>query len=85
MLLVVLCLLEPESKLRRKDVLPMLGLGCFGIGGAQTAFTFGVSLTSAASTGLVFATVPCGVCYWVSCSGWSGPGSRVSSGSPSWG
>jgi drug/metabolite transporter (DMT)-like permease len=29
LLLVVLCLLEPESKLRRKDVLPMLGLGCF--------------------------------------------------------
>jgi drug/metabolite transporter (DMT)-like permease len=58
LLLVVLCLLEPESKLRRKDVLPMLGLGCFGIGAAQTAFTFGVSLTSAASTGLVFATSP---------------------------
>jgi len=36
----------------------MLGLGCFGIGAAQTAFTFGVSLTSAASTGLVFATAP---------------------------
>lgn len=36
----------------------MLGLGCFGIGVAQTAFTFGASLTSAASTGLGFATTP---------------------------
>ncbi len=58
LLLGVLRVLEPESRLRRKDILPMLGLGCFGIGGAQTAFTFGVSLTSAASTGLVFATAP---------------------------
>jgi drug/metabolite transporter (DMT)-like permease len=51
-------LLEPESKLKRRDVLPMFALGCFGVGAAQTAFTFGVSLTSAASTGLVFATAP---------------------------
>ncbi len=58
LLLSVLRFLEPESKLSRKDVLPMLGLGCFGIGAAQTAFTFGVSTTSAASTGLVFATAP---------------------------
>lgn len=58
LLLGVLRILEPASKLTRKDVLPMLGLGCFGIGAAQTAFTFGVSLTSAASTGLVFTTAP---------------------------
>ncbi|MBA4116433.1 MAG: DMT family transporter [Rubrobacter sp.] len=58
LLLLVLRLLEPESKLRRKDVLPMMGLGLFGIGAAQTGFTYGVSLTSAASTGLVFATAP---------------------------
>jgi drug/metabolite transporter (DMT)-like permease len=58
LLLLVLRLLEPQSKLRRKDVLPMMGLGCFGIGAAQTAFTFGVSLTSAASTGLVFTSAP---------------------------
>src|SRR5215210_6483757 len=45
LLLLVLKVLEPQSKLRRKDVLPVLGLGCFGIGAAQTAFTFGVSLT----------------------------------------
>ena len=53
-----LLLLEPESKLARRDVLPMLGLGYFGLDAVQTAFTFGVSLTSAASTGLVFATAP---------------------------
>ena len=58
LLLLVLRILEPESKLRRKDILPMAGLGCFGIGAAQTAFTFGISLTSAASTGLVFTTAP---------------------------
>jgi drug/metabolite transporter (DMT)-like permease len=57
-LLGVLRLLEPASRLTRKDILPMLGLGCFGVGAAQTAFTFGVSLTSAASTGLVFTTAP---------------------------
>jgi drug/metabolite transporter (DMT)-like permease len=58
LLLGVLRILEPASRLTRRDVLPMLGLGCFGIGAAQTAFTFGVSLTSAASTGLVFTTAP---------------------------
>jgi len=59
LLLGILKLLEPEGKkLARRDVLPMLGLGCFGIGAAQTAFTFGVSMTSAASAGLVFATAP---------------------------
>ena len=58
LLLLVLRILEPESRLRRKDILPMLGLGCFGIGAAQTGFTYGISLTSAASTGLVFTTAP---------------------------
>lgn len=58
LLLGVLKLFEPASRLTRKDILPMLGLGCFGVGAAQTAFTFGVSLTSAASTGFVFTTSP---------------------------
>ncbi len=58
LLFFVLRLLEPQSRLKRGDILPMLGLGCFGVGAAQTAFTFGVSMTSAASTGLVFATAP---------------------------
>jgi drug/metabolite transporter (DMT)-like permease len=54
----VLKIFEPASRLTRKDIIPMLGLGCFGVGAAQTAFTFGVSLTSAASTGFVFTTSP---------------------------
>ena len=57
-LFLVLRILEPGSRMRRKDILPMAALGCFGIGAAQTAFTFGISLTSAASTGLVFTTAP---------------------------
>jgi drug/metabolite transporter (DMT)-like permease len=58
LLIGILKILEPQSKLARRDILPMLGLGCFGIGAAQTAFTFGVSMISAASAGLVFATAP---------------------------
>ena len=51
-------LLEPESRLGRKDLLPMAALGCLGVGTAQTGFTFGLSMTSAASTGLIFSTAP---------------------------
>jgi drug/metabolite transporter (DMT)-like permease len=58
LLLLVLRLMEPDSRLGRKDVLPMAGLGCLGVAVAQTAFTFGVSMTSTANTGLVFATAP---------------------------
>ena len=36
----------------------MAALGCFGVATAQTGFTFGLSLTSAGSTGLIFATAP---------------------------
>jgi drug/metabolite transporter (DMT)-like permease len=38
--------------------LPVAGLGCLGVTIGQTAFTFGLSLTSAANTGLIFATAP---------------------------
>jgi drug/metabolite transporter (DMT)-like permease len=58
LLFLVLRLLEPGDGLERKDVLPMVGLGCLGVATAQTAFTFGISLTSASNTGLVFATAP---------------------------
>jgi drug/metabolite transporter (DMT)-like permease len=51
-------ILEPESKLARKDLLSMVGLGCLGVAIGQTTFTFGVSLTSAANTGFIFATAP---------------------------
>ena len=58
LLFLVLRLLEPGSRLRRSDVLPMLGLGCLGVAVSQTSFTFGVSMTSTSNTGLVFATAP---------------------------
>ncbi len=51
-------ILEPRSRLAREDLLPMAGLGCLGVAFGQTAFTFGVNLTSAANTGLIFATAP---------------------------
>lgn len=54
----VLRLLEPESRLGGKDLFPMAALGCLGVGTAQTGFTFGLSMTSAASTGLIFSTAP---------------------------
>jgi len=58
LLLLILRLLEPESRPGRKDLILMAALGCFGVAIAQSGFTFGVSLTSAASTGLIFATAP---------------------------
>jgi drug/metabolite transporter (DMT)-like permease len=58
LLLLVLRILEPKSKLRRGDLLPMAALGCLGVATAQTGFTYGVSLTTAGSTGLIFATAP---------------------------
>jgi drug/metabolite transporter (DMT)-like permease len=57
LLFMALRIFEPGSRLG-KDLLPMAALGCFGVATAQTGFTFGVSLTSAASTGLIFATAP---------------------------
>ena len=58
LMLGLLRILEPTSKLLAKDLLPMAGLGCLGVAISQTAFTFGVSTTSAANTGLIFATSP---------------------------
>ena len=58
LLFLTVLLIEPASKLRREDLISMAVLGCFGVTTAQTGFTFGVSLTSAASTGLIFATAP---------------------------
>jgi drug/metabolite transporter (DMT)-like permease len=58
LLLLVLRFLEPKSRLRKSDLLPMAALGCFGVATAQTGFTYGVSLTTAGSTGLIFATAP---------------------------
>jgi drug/metabolite transporter (DMT)-like permease len=59
--ILMYCLLrivEPADRLKPKDLLPVVGLGCLGVAIGQTAFTFGVSMTSAANTGLIFATAP---------------------------
>jgi drug/metabolite transporter (DMT)-like permease len=58
LLLGVLRAYEPASRLKRRELLPMAALGCFGVAAAQTGFTYGVSMTSAASTALIFATDP---------------------------
>jgi drug/metabolite transporter (DMT)-like permease len=58
LMLYLLRLLEPATKLTPKDLLPMVGLGCVGVTISQTGFTFGISMTSAANTGLIFATSP---------------------------
>jgi drug/metabolite transporter (DMT)-like permease len=58
LLLLVLRIIEPKSRLGMRDLLPMAALGCFGVATAQMGFTFGLSLSSAGSTGLIFATAP---------------------------
>ena len=58
LMLYLLRLLEPATKLTPKDLLPMAGLGCVGVTISQVGFTFGISMTSAANTGLIFATSP---------------------------
>lgn len=58
LLFLVVLLLEPGGKMTRGDLLRLLGLGCLGVATSQIAFTFGVSMTSASNTGLVFATAP---------------------------
>lgn len=58
LLWLILRLTEPESRLRREDLLPVLGLGVVGITFTQSVFTIGVSLTTAANTALIYATAP---------------------------
>ena len=58
LMICLLHILEPAERLKPKDFLPVAGLGCLGVAIGQTAFTFGVSMTSAANTGLIFATAP---------------------------
>ena len=57
-LLLVSRLVEPGGRLKRRDFLPVLGLGVVGITLTQTVFTVGVSLTTAANTALVYSTAP---------------------------
>ena len=54
----LLRVLEPESKLQRKDFGAMLGLGVVVVLLSQVAFTFGLGYTSASNTALIYATAP---------------------------
>ncbi len=57
--LAVLRFLEPEGvALGRKDLLLMAGLGIVGVGLNNVLFTFGVDLTTASNTALIYATPP---------------------------
>jgi drug/metabolite transporter (DMT)-like permease len=58
LLWMLLRIVEPESRLKREDFLPMLGLGLVGITLTQSVFTIGVSLTTAANTALIYSTAP---------------------------
>ncbi len=50
--------LEPGDSLGPKELLPVAGLGCLYVAIGQGTFTLGIHLTSAANTGLIFATSP---------------------------
>ncbi len=57
--LAVLRFFEPEGmSLGREDLLPMAILGIVGVGLNNVLFTFGVDLTSASDTALIYATPP---------------------------
>jgi len=58
LLLLIVPFLGRDNRLRREDILPVLGLGIVGITLTQSVFTVGVSLTTAANTALVYSTAP---------------------------
>ncbi|CAA9481302.1 MAG: Permease of the drug/metabolite transporter (DMT) superfamily [uncultured Rubrobacteraceae bacterium] len=58
LLFVISRFAERGTRLKRGDLLPVLGLGVVGITLTQTVFTVGVGLTTAANTALVYSTSP---------------------------
>ena len=54
----LLLTLKPADRIAPKDLLPVAGLGCLYVAIGQGTFTLGIHLTSAANTGLIFATSP---------------------------
>lgn len=58
LILLTLVLLLEEDRPQRKDLLAMAGIGVVGVGLNNVAFTFGVSLTTASETALIYAAVP---------------------------
>ncbi|HZY66514.1 MAG TPA: DMT family transporter [Rubrobacteraceae bacterium] len=55
---LILRAVEPQSRIPRKELLPIFGLGVVGITLTQSVFTIGVSLTTAANTALIYSTAP---------------------------
>src|SRR5215218_7751055 len=59
LLLALVALLEPrDGRPGRRDLLSMAGVGLLGVGANNIAFTFGVSMTTASETALIYAAVP---------------------------
>ena len=57
-LLPVAFLLRQGRSVGRRDLLAMAGVGLVGVGMNNVAFTFGVSMTTASDTALIYAAVP---------------------------
>src|SRR5215207_9636043 len=58
LLLLIVPFLEPESRLRRGDFLPVLGLGAVGVTLPQTVSARGERQAKAANTARVYSTAP---------------------------
>jgi drug/metabolite transporter (DMT)-like permease len=58
LLLLLVVLLLGLERPQRKDLLSMAGVGVLGVGMNNVAFTFGVSMTTASDTALIYAAVP---------------------------
>jgi drug/metabolite transporter (DMT)-like permease len=54
----LLLILKPADRIAPRELLPVAGLGCLYVAIGQGTFTLGIHLTSAANTGLIFATSP---------------------------
>jgi drug/metabolite transporter (DMT)-like permease len=57
-LLPVALVLRRGRSVGRRDLLAMAGVGLIGVGMNNVAFTFGVSMTTASDTALIYAAVP---------------------------
>lgn len=58
LLLGLVLFLKAGDRVSRRDVLTMAGVGALGVGANNIAFTFGVSMTTASETALIYAAVP---------------------------
>lgn len=58
LLLGLVLFLKAGDRVSRTDVLTMAGVGALGVGANNIAFTFGVSMTTASETALIYAAVP---------------------------